>query len=252
MYHIQFLGERFEPVFEGFQVFFIHFRTLSCQLDAVPYFHDDLVLCCGHLVGRYLLGIPQLLVGCGHGDERDVNHLLVADHDCRDSGRRWLSSRPQANGHSFFKAMEGCKVEGIFLPRSGDACHEWPQDVGGDKAVTSREGPMGPELLLNRFVGGEHAWALGDLPTVLDCEEPQVAVPLAQHEVVCLSDLFRRGSEGGEGVGVARAGEFPDYTIEVAMVFADGGHLGGVVVDFIIPGSDFCVMMDWRDLLFWR
>ena len=250
VYHVQFLGERFEPVFKGFQVFFIHFRTLSCQLDAVPYFHDDLVLCFGHLVGWYLSGISQLLVGCGHGDQRDVDHLLVAGRDCWDSGWGWLPSRPQANGHAFIKATEISKAEGIFLLRFGNVCYEWPRDVGGDEAVTSREGPMGPVLLLNPFVGGELAQALGDLPVLLDCEDPQVAVPLAQREVVCLSDLFRRCSEGGEGVDVARAGEFPDYAIEVAMVVADDGHLGGVVVNFIIPESHFWVMMDGQDLRF--
>ena len=57
--------------------------------------------------------------------------------------------------------------------------------------------------------------------------------------MVCLSDLFRRGSEGGKGIGVARAGEFPDYAIKMALVGADGGHLGGMVVDFIVPGRHF-------------
>ena len=59
---------------------------------------------------------------------------------------------------------------------------------------------------------------------------------MPEHEVVGLPDFFGGGSEGGEGVGVARAGEFPHYTIEVAWVGADGGHLQVVVVDFIIPG----------------
>ena len=56
-----------------------------------------------------------------------------------------------------------------------------------------------------------------------------------KHEVVCLPNLLRGGSEGGVGVGVARAGEFPDYAIEVTWVGVDGGHLKGMVVDFIIP-----------------
>ena len=111
---------------------------------------------------------------------------------------------------------------------------------------------MGPELLLDPFVGGELAQALGDLPVVFDREEPQLAVPLAEHEVVCLPDLFGGGSEGGEGVGVARAGEFPDYAIEVAWVGADGGHLGGVVVDLLVPGSHVGRWFDGRNLLFWR
>ena len=141
-------------------------------------------------------------------------------------------------------------MEGVFLPKFGDVDHEWPHDVGSDKAVTSGEGPMGPELLLNPFVGGELAQVLGNLPAVLDREEPLVAIPLANHEVVCLSDLFRRGSKGGEGGGVARTGEFPDCAIEVAWVGADGGHVGSVVVDFIIPGRHFWVIMDGRDLRF--
>ena len=95
---------------------------------------------------------------------------------------------------------------------------------------------MGTELLLYPLVGGELAQALGDLPAVFDREEPQVTVPLAEHEVVCLPYLLRGGSEGGEGVGKARAGEFPDYAIKVAILVADGGHLGCVLVDLSIPG----------------
>ena len=53
--------------------------------------------------------------------------------------------------------------------------------------------------------------------------------------MVGLPNLLGGGSEGGKGVGVARAGEFPDYAIEVGWVGADGGHLEGMVVDFIIP-----------------
>ena len=100
---------------------------------------------------------------------------------------------------------------------------------------------MGTELLLDPFVGGELAQALGDLPAVFDREEPQVAVPLAQHEVVCLAYLFGGGSEGGESVGKARAGEFPDDAVEVAILVADGGHLGCMVVDLSIPGRHVVV-----------
>ena len=57
--------------------------------------------------------------------------------------------------------------------------------------------------------------------------------------MVCLFDLFWTGSERGEGIVVARAGEFPDYAIEVALVGADGGHLGAMVVNLIIPGRHF-------------
>ena len=94
---------------------------------------------------------------------------------------------------------------------------------------------MGAQLLLYPLVGGELAQALGDLPVVLDCEEPLVAIPLAEHEVVCLPDLFGGGSEGGEGVGKARAGEFPDNAVEVAILVADDGHLGCMGVDLSIP-----------------
>ena len=141
-------------------------------------------------------------------------------------------------------------MEGVFLAGFGDMGHKLAQDVGRDEAIATGKGPVGPELLLDPFVGGELAQALGDLPAVLDREKPQVAGPLAEHEVVCLPDLFRGGSEGGEGVGVARACEFPDYAIEVAWVGADGGHLSGVVVDFIVPGSHVGRWLDGRDLRF--
>ena len=106
------------------------------------------------------------------------------------------------------------------------------------------------QLLLNPFVGRELAQVLGDLPAVLNREEPQVAVPLVEHEVVGLPNLFGGGSEGGEGVGVARAGEFPDYAIKVAWVGAEGGQLGGVVVDLIFPGCHVGRCFDGQDLRF--
>ena len=90
-------------------------------------------------------------------------------------------------------------------------------------------------MLLNPFVGGELAQALGDLPAVLDREEPQVAIPLVEHEVVCLPDLFGGSSEGGEGVGEAGACEFPDDAVEVAWVGLDGGHLGRMGVNHSVP-----------------
>ena len=94
---------------------------------------------------------------------------------------------------------------------------------------------MCPQLLLDPFVGGELAQALGYLPALLNYEEPQVAISLAKHKVIGLPNLFRRGSEGGECVDIARAGEFPDYAVEVVWVCMDGGHLEGVVVDLILP-----------------
>ena len=126
-------------------------------------------------------------------------------------------------------------MEGVFLPGFGDVGLERPRDVGGDEGVAAWEGPMGPKRLLDPCVGGELAQALGDLPAVFNREEPQVAVPLAQQEVVCLPYLLRGGSEGGKGVGKARAGEFPDNAVEVAILVADGGHLGCVVVDLSVP-----------------
>ena len=87
-------------------------------------------------------------------------------------------------------------MEGVLLPRFSDVGLEWARDVGGDEGVAPRECPMGTELLLYPFVGGELAQALGDLPAVFNREEPQVAIPLAQHAVVCLRYLLGGGSEG--------------------------------------------------------
>ena len=89
--HIKFVGQGFESVLEWLVVFFVHFRALSCQLDAVPYFHDGLVFCCCHLVGRYLFGTAKLLVVRNHGDERDINHLLVAGRNRGYGGGAWFS-----------------------------------------------------------------------------------------------------------------------------------------------------------------
>ena len=128
-------------------------------------------------------------------------------------------------------------MEGVFLPGLGDVGLERPRDVGGNEGVTSGEGPMGPELVFHLFVGGELTQALGNLSAVLDREEPQVTTSWAKHEVVCLPYLFVGGSEGGEDVGKARAGELPDNAVEVALLASDGGHLGCVDVDFGIPGQ---------------
>ena len=84
-------------------------------------------------------------------------------------------------------------MEGVLLPGLGDVGLERPRDVCGDEGVAADECPMGTELLLDPFVGGELAQALGDLPTVFNRKEPQVAVPLAEHEVVCLPYLFCGG-----------------------------------------------------------
>ena len=60
----------------------------------------------------------------------------------------------------------------VLLPRFGDVGLEWARNVRGDKGVTAWECPVGPELLLYPFIGGELTQALGDLPAVLDREEP--------------------------------------------------------------------------------
>ena len=134
--HIQLVGQGFTSVLEHLEVFFIHFRALSCQLDAVPYFHDNLVLRCRHLVGWYLLGTAKLLVARRHRDEGDVDHLLVAGRDCGDGGGGWLSCGSQANWHSFIEVAEGSEVEGIFLSGFGDVGNKWARDVRGNEAVT--------------------------------------------------------------------------------------------------------------------
>ena len=63
-------------------------------------------------------------------------------------------------------------MEGLLLPGFGDVGLEWPGDVGGDEGVAAWECTMGTELLLNPFVGGELAQALGDLPAVFNRVEP--------------------------------------------------------------------------------
>ena len=123
-------------------------------------------------------------------------------------------------------------MEWVFFAGFGDVGREWPQDVYRDKTVMAGKGCVGTQLLLYPLVGGELPQALGDLPTVFNREEPQVAIPLAEHEVVCLPYLFGGGSEGGEGVGKAGSGEFPYNTIEVAIAVAEGGHLCRMGVDF--------------------
>ena len=87
-------------------------------------------------------------------------------------------------------------MEGVLLPGFGDVGLEWARDVGGDEGVAAWECPVGMELLLYPFVGGELAQALGDLPAVLDREEPQVAIPLAEQEVVRLRICFGEAQRG--------------------------------------------------------
>ena len=118
---------------------------------------------------------------------------------------------------------------------------EGPRDVGGDEAVAAGEGHVGPELLLDLLVPRELAQALGDLPAVLDHKEPQVAIPLEEHEVVCLPDLLGEGSEWEEGVCEAGAGECPDNTVEEARLGWDGGHLSRVGVDLGVPGGHLVI-----------
>ena len=178
-------------------------------------------------------------------DDGDVHHHHFLT-GCR-LYRRWGSFGPDPDGHPFIQSAKGSEVEGVLLPGFGDVGLEWVRDVGGDEGVAAWEGlqVVGPELLLYPFVDGELDQALGDLPAVFDREEPQVAIPLAQHQVVCLPYLFGGGSEGGEGVGKARAGEFPDNAVDAAFVVADGGHLGRMGVDFSIPRRHVVVTERW-------
>ena len=130
-------------------------------------------------------------------------------------------------------------MEGVFLPGFGDVGRKGPRNEGHDVTIMAGKGDVGSQLLLNPLVGGELAQTLGDLSAVLDHEEPQVGIPWAEYEVVHLPDLFRGGSEWEEGVGKARAGDFPDDAVEVAWVGADGGHLCRLGVDFVILGQHF-------------
>ena len=106
------------------------------------------------------------------------------------------------------------------------------------------------ELLLNPLVGGELAQVLGDLPAVLDREEPQVAVPLAEHVVVCLSDVFRRGSEGGEGVGVPGLVNFLTMPSRWPWLMRMAATLAAWLLISSSQEDIFLVMMDGRDLRF--
>ena len=131
-------------------------------------------------------------------------------------------------------------MKGVLLSRFGDVGCEWPRDVYHDEAVMVGEGYVGMQLLLYPLVGGELAQVLGNLLAVFNHEEPQVAILLAEHELVCLPYLFGGGSEGGEGVGEAVAREFPDDAVEVAWVGSDGSHLSRMGVNLSIPRRHFC------------
>ena len=126
-------------------------------------------------------------------------------------------------------------MEWIFLALLGDVGREWPRDICCDETVMAGEGFVGLQLLFYPLVGGKLVQTLRDLSAVFNCEEPQVAVPLAQPLEVCLHYFFRGGSEGGEGVGEAWAREFPDDAVEVAWAGSDGGHLGRKGIDLCIP-----------------
>ena len=70
---------------------------------------------------------------------------------------------------------------------------------------------------------------------VFNCEQPQVVVPLADYEVVCLPYMLWGGTEGGVSGGEARASEFPDDAVEETWVGSDGRYLGHMGVDLRIP-----------------
>ena len=58
---IELLSQGFESFFEVLKVVGVHFGACPGQLDAVPHFLDDLVLCCCHLVSGNLPCRPQLI-----------------------------------------------------------------------------------------------------------------------------------------------------------------------------------------------
>ena len=114
----------------------------------------------------------KLLIVRRHGDEGDVDHLLVAGRDRGDCGWGWFLGSSLANRHSFVEAAEGSEVEGVFLPGFGDVDDERAQDLCRDVAVATGKGSVCLQFLLNPFVGGELAQALGEFPAVLDREKP--------------------------------------------------------------------------------
>ena len=70
-------------------------------------------------------------------------------------------------------------MEGVVLLGFGDVDDNWGRHVGREEAVAQWEGFLCLQLLLDPFVCWELAQALGDLPAIFDCKEPQVTVPLA-------------------------------------------------------------------------
>ena len=107
-------------------------------------------------------------------------------------------------------------MKGVLLPGFGDVGRARPRNVFRDKAIMAGKGCSGSQLLLYPLVGGELAQILGDLSAVFNCEEPQVAIPFAEHVVVGLPALFRAESEWEEGVGEAGARQFHDNAVEEA------------------------------------
>ena len=67
-----------------------------------------------------------------------------------------------------------------------------------------------------------------DLSAVFDHKQAKVAVALLEHKVVCLSDLFRRGTKRESGICEARFGECGVCAVCVAVLFGLGGlEVGG-------------------------
>ena len=95
-------------------------------------------------------------------------------------------------------------MEGVFLPRFGDVGLERPSDVCSDERVASVEGGVYTELFFDAGEGGVLPQAGCDLSAVFNRKQTEVAVALLEHEVVCLTDLFRGGSEREPGIGDAR------------------------------------------------
>ena len=119
-------------------------------------------------------------------------------------------------------------MEGVLLPGLGDVGLERPRNVCSDERVASAEVGVGAELLLDSGKGGVLPQTGCDLSAVLDRKQAKVAVALLEHEVVCLPDLFRGGSEGKPGIGEARFGEGGMGAAGVAVLFGLGGlDVGG-------------------------
>ena len=99
-------------------------------------------------------------------------------------------------------------MEEIFLPGFGDVGLERPLDVCSDEGVASAEVGVHAKLLLDMGKCGVLPQTGCNLSAVLNRKQAKVAVALLEHEVVCLPDLLRGGSEWEPGIGEARFGKY--------------------------------------------